>query len=65
MKYFIFIISIPRILAGFGAQSATSLLSNVLLWGAPSILFEPIIGLWLLFKGVKARQRDNHDLESL
>jgi len=58
---------IPRILAGFGIFSyalviiyalGSILFSNIpaLILAAPSILFELIIGLWLLFKGIKVQQ---------
>ncbi len=63
---------IPRILAGFGILSfalifihaliyilapkyATMPINQVIFW-APSGLFEIIIGIWLLFKGVKVQQ---------
>ena len=71
---------IPRILAGFGILSfalifihalmfilapkyATMPINQVMFW-APSGLFEIIIGIWLLLKGVNVRQRDSRALES-
>lgn len=69
---------VPRAIAGFGILSYSLIfvyaLVNILVpehnnivqiicW-TPSILFEIIIGLWLLFKGVNVQQRDNRALES-
>ena len=71
---------IPKILAGFGILSfalifihalmyiiapkyATMLISQIIFW-VPSGLFEIIIGIWLLFKGVNVQQLDNRALES-
>lgn len=65
---------VPRILAGFGILSyalifmyalitilspnyAAIMIIQIICW-APSVLFELIIGLWLLFKGVNVQQRD-------
>ena len=65
---------IPRILAGFGIISfaliffhalmfilapeyAAMPINQIIFW-APSGLFEIIIGIWLLFKGVKVQQGD-------
>ncbi|MFC1817065.1 DUF4386 domain-containing protein [Thermodesulfobacteriota bacterium] len=65
---------IPRMLAGFGILSfalifihaliyilapkyATMLIIQIIFY-APSCLFEIIIGIWLLFKGVKVQQGD-------
>jgi len=61
---------IPRILSAFGIfsfllaliGSLVSILlpSNALMvFGAPAALFEIVIGLWLLIKGVDVQQRDN------
>jgi len=67
---------IPRILAIFGILSfalifihalmyilapeyATMPINQVIFW-APSGLFEIIIGLWLLFKGINVQQGDKH-----
>ncbi len=67
---------IPRILAGFGIlsfalilihalmyinapQYAAMLISQIIFY-APSGLFEIIIGIWLLFKGIKVHHIDNH-----
>ncbi|MDR6223467.1 DUF4386 domain-containing protein [Methanococcoides alaskense] len=67
---------IPRILASFGIFSfalifihalmyilapeyATMPINQVIFW-APSGLFEIIIGIWLLFKGINVQQGDNH-----
>ena len=66
---------IPRILAGFGIlsfafiliQSLTFLLApeyavrpiNKIIFWAPSGLFEVIIGIWLMVKGIKIQQPDN------
>jgi hypothetical protein len=67
---------IPRILASFGILSfalifihalmyilapeyATIPINQVLFW-APSGLFEIIIGLWLLFKGINVQQGDDY-----
>ncbi|TAL73579.1 MAG: DUF4386 family protein [Bacteroidetes bacterium] len=61
---------IPRTIAGFGILSYSLIfvyaLINILIPGhsitlqiicwAPSILFELIIGVWLIFKGVKVQQ---------
>jgi hypothetical protein len=66
---------IPRILAGFGILSfvliffhalmnilapeyAMMPINQIIFW-APSGLFEIIIGIWLLFKGVKTPSMDN------
>jgi hypothetical protein len=71
---------IPRILAGFGILSfalifihalmyilapkyATMPTNQIVFW-APSGLFEIIIGLWLLSKGLKVQQGDNHIKEA-
>lgn len=67
---------IPRILAGFGILSFTlilihalmyiiapqyaAMLINQIIFYAPSGLFEIIIGIWLLSKGIKVQQGDNH-----
>ncbi len=65
---------VPRILAGFGILSyalifiyalitlllpnyAAILIIQIFCW-VPSILFELVIGLWLLFKGVNVQQGD-------
>ena len=67
---------IPRILASFGILSfalifihalmyilapeyATMPINQVIFW-APSGLFEIIIGIWLLFKGINVQQGDKH-----
>ncbi|MBT4483619.1 MAG: DUF4386 domain-containing protein [Candidatus Latescibacteria bacterium] len=67
---------IPRILAGFGILSfalifihalmfilapkyATMPINQIIFW-APSGLFEIIIGIWLLSKGLNVQQGDNH-----
>ena len=67
---------IPRILAGFGILSfalifihalmfilapkyATMPINQIIFW-APSGLFEIIIGIWLLSKGINVQQMDNH-----
>ncbi len=66
---------IPRIIAGLGILSYTLVfifaLVNILfpnfpamIMVVPSIFFELIIGLWLLFKGIKVHQGDNRALES-
>jgi hypothetical protein len=66
---------IPRVLAGFGILSYTLVfiyaLGNILfpnlpalILAAPSILFELIIGLWLLFKGINVQRGDVHAFES-
>ncbi|NPE30133.1 DUF4386 domain-containing protein [Methanococcoides sp. SA1] len=66
---------IPRVLASFGILSfalifihalmyilapeyATMPINQVIFW-APSGLFEIIIGIWLLFKGINVQQGDN------
>jgi len=71
---------IPRILAGFGILSyalifihslvyilapehATMLIMEIICY-TPSCFLELIVGIWLLFKGVKVQQKDNHALES-
>ncbi|MGB2803934.1 MAG: DUF4386 domain-containing protein [Candidatus Zixiibacteriota bacterium] len=71
---------IPRILAGFGILSfalifihalmfilapkcATMPINQIVFW-APSGLFEIIIGIWLLSKGLKVQQGDNRYSES-
>ncbi len=70
---------VPRILAAFGIFSFSLMLIwpfvNILLPKyaaiiqsvslAPAILFEIIIGFWLLFKGVNVSQWDNPALESV
>ena len=67
---------IPRILAGFGILSfalifihasmyiiapeyAMMQINQIIFW-APSGIFEVVIGIWLLFKGVNVQQWDNH-----
>lgn len=67
---------IPRILASFGILSfalifihalmyilapeyATMPINQVIFW-VPSGLFEIIIGIWLLFKGINVQQGDKH-----
>ncbi|KAF5435018.1 protein of unknown function (DUF4386) [Candidatus Methanophagaceae archaeon] len=67
---------IPRILAGFGILSfalifihalmyilapkyATMPINQIIFW-APSGLFEIIIGIWLLSKGINVQHMDNH-----
>ncbi len=71
---------IPRILAGFGILSfalifihalmyilapkyATMPINQIIFW-VPSGLFEIIIGIWLLSKGLKVQQGDNHIKEA-
>jgi uncharacterized Tic20 family protein len=71
---------IPRLLAGFGILSFALILihalmfiltpeyammpiSQIIFW-VPSGLFEIIIGVWLLSKGIMVQQGDNSDLES-
>jgi len=71
---------VPRILAGFGILSyalifiyalitilspnyAAIMIIQIICW-APSCLFEVIIGLWLLIKGVNVQQGDKPTLES-
>jgi len=71
---------IPKILAGFGILSfalifihalmyiitpkyATMLINQIIFY-APSGLFEIIIGIWLLFKGINVQQGDNHIKEA-
>ena len=71
---------IPGILAGFGILSfafifihalmfilapkyATMPINQIIFW-APSGLFEIIIGIWLLSKGLKVQQGDNHIKEA-
>ena len=71
---------IPGILAGFGILSfalifihafmfilapeyATMPINQIIFWG-PSGLFEIIIGIWLLSKGLKVQQGDNHIKEA-
>ncbi|MHC4638954.1 MAG: DUF4386 domain-containing protein [Planctomycetota bacterium] len=71
---------IPRILAGFGILSfalvlihalmyilapkcATMPINQIVFW-APSGLFEILIGIWLLSKGLKVQQGDNHIKEA-
>jgi hypothetical protein len=68
--------NIPKILSGFGILSyvliflyalitifspnyASSLIIQVICW-APSCIFELIIGMWLLMKGVNVQQGDDH-----
>jgi hypothetical protein len=47
------------------ANTATDLLGDIeLICYSPSILFELIIGLWLLFKGIKVQEKDNCVLKS-
>ncbi len=65
---------VPRILAGFGTLSyalifmyalitilspnyAAIMIIQIICW-APSVLFELIIGLWLLIKGINVERRD-------
>jgi len=71
---------IPRILAGFGilsfalifihalmyilAPKYATMPINQIIFYAPSGLFEIIIGIWLLSKGVKIQQGDNHIKEA-
>ncbi len=66
---------IPRILAGFGilsfalifihalmyilAPNYAAIPINQIIFYAPSSLFEIIIGIWLLSKGLKVQQKDN------
>ena len=67
---------IPRLLAGFGILSfflilvqsllfilapayATMPINQIIFW-APSGLFEIVIGLWLLIKGIHLQEVDNH-----
>ena len=71
---------IPRILAGFGILSfalifihalmyiiapeyATMPINQIIFW-VPSGLFEIIIGIWLLSKGINVQQGDNHIKEA-
>ena len=67
---------IPRILAGFGilsfalifihalmyiiAPKYAAMLINQIIFYAPSGLFEIIIGIWLLSKGINVQHMDNH-----
>jgi len=67
---------IPRILAGFGILSFALILIHALMYilvpkcaampinqivfWAPSGLFEMIIGVWLLSRGLNVQQGDNH-----
>ena len=72
---------VPKILAGFGFISYTLIFfydsmtillpnySNILViqmiaWG-PSIIFELIIGFWLLIKGISVESIDNYTRESV
>jgi hypothetical protein len=71
---------IPRILAGFGILSFALIFShalmfilapeyammptNQIIFWFPSGLFEIIIGIWLLSKGLKVQQEDNHIKEA-
>ena len=67
---------IPRILSGFGflsfalifihslmyiiAPHYAAMTVNQIIFYAPSGIFEIIIGIWLLSKGIKVQQDDNH-----
>lgn len=66
---------IPRIIAGLGIFSYVLIFIfafvNILfpdlpamILTAPSIIFELIIGIWLLFKGVNIQQQDSHTPEA-
>ena len=44
-------------------EYANILLLQIISWG-PSILFELIIGFWLLIKGINVQPQDNPALES-